>query len=188
MLYASFPMSAGLEIEEVSDGLLIRSVRNGSVPYALLSAAVSGAIVFFFGRIYFHRPALWVLTVLAAIWGSSRWWRLVRVELRVNRFGLQVTGNVKSLSRLNRWMPIEEIRRLEYRPSRGEGEVKQPSGLYVQHRWKAYCILPSGDEDQIQKILEAIHHRFPNIPTSPVQNLDPGGRNPVALDLNGKLT
>ena len=188
MLYAFSPMSARLEIEEISDGLLIRSVRNGSVPYALLGAAVSGAIVYFFGRIYFHRPALLVLTVLVAIWGSSRWWRLVRIELRLNRFGLQVTGNVKSLSRLNRWMPIEEIRRLEYRPSRGEGEVKQPSGLYVQHRWKIYCILPSADEDQIQKILEAVHHRFPDIPTSQVPNRDPRDRGPVTLDLNGKLT
>jgi hypothetical protein len=160
-------MTASLEIEEIPYGLLIRSVRRGSVVYALLSAALAALIVFLLGRMYFHRPALIVLTVVAAIWGSARWWRAVKVELKVTDYEIQVIGHFRSGSNLNRHIPLSLIRRLEYRPDRAEGKSGLPGGLYVQQRWQADCVLPHLDEAQTQKAIDAIYRRFPTIPNLP---------------------
>jgi hypothetical protein len=184
-------MKLGLEIEEVPEGLSIRSVRKGSVFYALLSAIVIGAFVFFMGRVYFHRPALLVLTALSAVWGSSRWWRAVRVELRVNNLEIQVIGHQRSVPGLNRIIPLSTIQRLEYRPgqehqpNKGEGESDSPSGLYVEQRWKADCVLPHLNEQQTQEAIDAIYKRFPVIPILPPrEGRDGSGRDVIRLNLD----
>jgi hypothetical protein len=170
------------EIEEIPDGLSIRSVRSGSMLYALFSAVVTGAVVYFLGRMYFHRPALIVLTILAATWGSSRWWRMVRVELRITRLEMQVIGHLRSDRSLNRHIPLASIRHLEYRPGRGDGESGQPAGLYVVQRWKADCVLPHLDEKQTHQAIDAIYRCFPFIPVPPER--DVSGRDFVTLDPN----
>jgi hypothetical protein len=173
-----------VEIEEIPDGLSIRSVRSGSMLYALFSAVVTGAVVYFLGRMYFHRPALIVLTILAATWGSSRWWRAVRVELRITRLEMQVIGHLWSGPSLNRHIPLASIRRLEYRPNLGEGESDRPSGLYVEQRWKSDCVLPHLDEGQTRQAIDAIYRRFPMIPILPEQkDRDLFGRDLITLDL-----
>jgi hypothetical protein len=177
-------MAARLEIEEIPDGLLIRSVRGGSMLYALLGAAVTGVVVFFFARLYFHRPALIVLTILAAIWVSSRWWRTVRVELRITTVEMQVIGHLRSAHSLNRQIPLANIRYLDYRPHLGEDQSDKPGGLYVQQRWKSDCVLPHLDERQTRQAIDAIYQRFPMIPNPPQQGQrDLSGRDPVTLNL-----
>jgi hypothetical protein len=171
-----------MEIEEHPDGLVIRTVRKGSVLYALLAAAVAGALVFLIGLIYFHRPALLVLTVLAATWGSSRWWRTVRVELRITQFEMLVTGHLRSVPDLNPRIPMANIRRLEYRAGQGKVGPEQFGGLYAVQRWKADCVLPRLDEKQTQQAIDAIYRRFPFIPVSPERDVP--GRDLVTLDLN----
>jgi hypothetical protein len=160
-------MKACLEIEELRDGLLIRSVRRGSVPLALLAAAIIGAVVFLAGQIYFHRPALVVITVLAAIWGSSRWWRAVRAELRITETGMHATAHTRRGRWMSREIRLVSVRNLEYRAPETAGKQELPGGLYVQQQWEANCVLPDLDEYQAQNAIDAIHRRFPTIPVLP---------------------
>lgn len=175
-------MTASLEIEETPEGLLIRSVRRGSVLYALLSGALCAAVVFLLGRMYFHRPALAVITVVAAIWGSARWWRTIRVELRITKLELQASAGWRVGYRFDLHIPLADIKRLVYRSNRGEAD--RPGGLYVVHRWKADCVLPRLDEIQAQRAIDAIHRRFPMIPILPAQKEhDVPDRTVITLDL-----
>jgi hypothetical protein len=177
-------MRPGLEIEEVRDGLLIRSVRRGSVPFALLGAAVSGAVVFFLGGMYFHRPALIVMTFLAAIWGSSRWWRAVRAELRVTDAEMHAFAHARRGRGVNAHIRLISIRNLEYRAGGKSDKAEVPGGLYVQQRYEANCVLPDLDEDQVHRAIDAIHRRFPSIPILPAQKgTDLSGRDAVPLNL-----
>jgi len=177
-------MAARLEIEENPEGLNIRLVRDGSVFYALLSAAVAGAVVFVLGGLYFHRPALIVITAVAAAWASSRWWRAVRGEVRITKLEMRVlTGSVIG-SRFDRFIPVADIRRLEFRAHRGEDGFDRPSGLYAVQKWRADCILPRLSEEQAQRAVDAIYQRFPMIPMLPERGKgDAPGRDFISLNL-----
>jgi hypothetical protein len=159
-------MTAKLKIETDAEGLRIRSVYGGSPGLAVLAGVLGGALVYWVGRVYFHRPALMVITAVAALWISSRWWRSVRAELRVTPTELQVIGDARVAFRFDRRIPLADIRRLEYRAQVRDG-IGLPSGLYAVQKWRSDCVLPNLDEAQTQRAMEAIHLRFPAIPILP---------------------
>lgn len=180
-------MTAKLEIEENPEGLVIRSVRNGSVPYALLSAALTGIVVFVLGRLYFHRPALIVITAVAAAWASSRWWRAVRGEVRITRLEMQVLSGSVVGSRFDRCIPLADIRRMEFRPNHREDGFDRPDGLYVVQKWKADCVLPRLSEEQTQKAIDAIYQHLPIVPILPERGeRDMLGRDLALLNPNSR--
>lgn len=157
------PASFSYEI----DGLLFRArrLRRGIELCAAAAASVGLLVLCCFGWSYRDDAVRITLVVVALVALLSVLFSLLRsplTELRVTGstvFALGFVDEEAPSTVLLDWATITELR--------FQAEIEgDPRGLYAETGWGSSCLLPHLDEEQANRVIDAIHRRFPDLGTS----------------------
>jgi hypothetical protein len=151
-----------LEIEEITDGLLIRITRQKVVGRAAVSGIFALILVLIVGPHFLSWP---ITIALAALLGVGDWVSIMRGrvgELRVTDREFRSRAYIDGWSLTNRRIPARDIHWLEFQEdTTGPETAHHPGGLYAVIERSSICLLPDADESQTSEIIERIWQRFP---------------------------
>jgi len=165
-------MPATLEIREFPDGVFVRCTEPRRIVPILLAFSCGMVITFICIRFTSASVVRWCIGVAGSVLlarSVAGALRPTNVVLRVNELDMITTGRGPESFKPGR-IPRAEISSMEFRRT-GRGDLTE--GLYVEHRTAdgsdETCVLPCIDEGQVQRVLEAIYRRFPEM-GSPMAN------------------
>ena len=154
---------AELDVIDLRDGLLIRTVRKPSLLEALVSCAVTGASAALVGFFFIGKREMFALATLSAALGFLIAKRARRFELHVTRLEFVPRGTVGGRAGSMRSVCTADILWLEYQEgTAGDNPGSSPRGLYAVSKGCSICLLPEVDERMTASVIERIKDRFPD--------------------------
>ncbi|MBN8732811.1 MAG: hypothetical protein J0L64_19905 [Acidobacteria bacterium] len=151
-----------LNITELEDGLLVRTVRIPSIVEGLLSAAATAVFVGIAVSFVAGKPLAISLAVIAALVAYYYARRSPGFELRIDESRIVARGKVGDDLGLTRSVSVSDVQWLEYQEdTTGPETAHHPGGLYAVLKHRSVCVLPDVDERQTTSIIQRIEAKYP---------------------------
>lgn len=145
----------------------------------LIETVAIPAITIFVLMMFWFTGNLWIrfiacsATAFTAFAVFANWIQGNETKLRATSDGVTARGNLGQLFITSVAIARKDISTITFHDGGGDGGI---SGLYVRHRWRFRLVLPYISREQAQTIVDAINHKFPDIPTeSALNSCSPSG-------------
>jgi len=153
-------MTTQYHVQELRNGLCIRSSRSLKMWQRLLAAAVAGAFVAGVTSALL-RAWWWLLLSLLAAINVFAIAKARNAQLWVSNLEFTATGDIGRRVR-HRVINTADVRRLEFWQANGPFR-SGPDGLYAVTNHGSKCLLPFLDYKQTSEVIRVIEQRFPGL-------------------------